>query len=379
MDIKKLRSEIDEINSGLVELYKKRMEVSAKIAEYKRQNKMPVFDAARERELLNKVSEQAGEEYEQGVRVLFSMLMELSRSHQNRILSETSPLSQEVKRALEETPCLFPEKAVVACQGIEGANSQTACEKLFGFPNIMYFNSFESVFSAVEKGLCKYGILPLENSTAGSVRQVYDLMVEKNFSIVRSVRVQINHVLLTKPGVKLSDITEVISHEQAISQCSDYIKAKGFKVTTCENTALASKMVAESDRTDVAAIASRSCAECYGLNIADSKIQNNTSNYTRFICISKKLEIYPGADRTSIMMVTSHKPGSLYRVLSRFFALGVNLTKLESRPIPGRDFEFRFYFDIAESVYSPALAQLICELEGEVEEFSYLGTYSEVI
>ena len=379
MDIKELRTEIDDINTQLVELYKKRMAVSAQIADYKKENGLPVFDPVRERELLCTVSEQAGEEFESGVRVLFSMLMELSRSYQNRRLALESPLAAEMKNALENTPKLFPDKAVVACQGTEGANSQAACEKLFAVPNIMYFNSFESVFSAVESGLCRYGILPLENSTAGSVRQVYDLMVEKKFSIVRSVRVQINHVLMAKPGVKPEEITEVISHEQALAQCSEYIREKGFKVTECENTAVASKIVAQSDKKNVAAIASRSCAELYGLNVIDSKIQNNTSNYTRFICISKKLEIYPGADRTSMMMVTSHKPGSLYRVLSRFFALGVNLTKLESRPIPGRDFEFRFYFDISESVYSPALTQLICELEGELEEFSYLGTYSEVI
>ncbi|MBQ9921750.1 MAG: chorismate mutase [Clostridia bacterium] len=379
MDIKDLRSEIDDINTQLVELYKKRMEVSEKIADYKKENGLPVFDPVRERELLLKVSEQAGEDHEQGVRVLFSMLMELSRSYQNRRIASESPLATELKNALENTPELFPEKAVVACQGTEGANSQAAAEKLFSFPNIMYFNSFESIFSAVESGLCRYGILPLENSTAGSVRQVYDLMIKKKFSIVRSVRVQINHVLLAKPGVKPEEITEIISHEQAIAQCSDYIKQKGYTVTECENTATASKLVAQSDKRNVAAIASRSCAELYGLNVVDSGIQNNANNYTRFICISKQLEIYPGADRTSMMMVTSHKPGSLYRVLSRFFALGVNLIKLESRPIPGRDFEFRFYFDIAQSVYSPTLTQLICELENELEEFSYLGSYSEVV
>ncbi len=379
MDIKELRNEIDDINSQLVELYKKRMAVSAQIADYKKENGLAVFDPVRERELLVNVSEQAGEEFESGVRVLFSMLMELSRSYQNRRIASQSPLAAEMKNALENTPALFPEKATVACQGTEGANSQAACEKLFNFPNIMYFKGFEGIFSAVESGLCRYGILPLENSTAGSVREVYDLMIKKKFSIVRSVRVQINHVLLAKPGVKLEDITQIVSHEQAIAQCSEYIKSKNLTVTECENTAVASKLVAQSDKNNVAAIASRSCAELYGLNIIDSNIQNNANNYTRFICISKKLEIYPGADRTSMMMVTSHKPGSLYRVLSRFFALGVNLTKLESRPIPGRDFEFRFYFDISESVYSPALTQLICELENELEEFSYLGSYSEVV
>ena len=138
-------------------------------------------------------------------------------------------------------------------------------------------------------------------------------------------------------------------------------------------------MVSESDRTDVAALSSRYCAEQYGLDIIESAVQDNANNYTRFICISKDTEIYPGADRTSVMMVISHKPGSLYRVLSRFFAIGVNLTKLESRPIPNRDFEFMFYFDIDASVYSPQLPMLFAELETSCEEFRYLGTYSEII
>lgn len=378
MDIKDLRNEIDQINNQIIDLYKARMDISAKIGEYKKAHGLNVFDPVRERELLTNVSEYAGEEFESGVRVLFSMLMELSRSYQNRNIAKDSVLAKEMAKAIEKTPKLFPEKAVVACQGTEGSNSQAACEKLFNVPTIMYFNSFESVFSAVESGLCRYGILPIENSTAGSVGQVYDLMIKKKFSIVKSVRVQINHVLLAKSGVKLEDITEVVSHQQAIAQCSEYIKEKNLTVTNCENTAIASKMVSQSEKSNIAAIASRSCAELYGLNVIDSGIQNSANNYTRFICISKELEIYPGADRTSMMMVTAHKPGSLYRVLSRFFALGVNLIKIESRPIPERDFEFRFYFDISESVYSPALTQLICELENELEEFSYLGSYSEV-
>ena len=190
---------------------------------------------------------------------------------------------------------------------------------------------------------------------------------------------QVNHVLLTKDGVRLEDIKEVVSHEQALAQCSEFLKNKNIKITICENTAFAAKIVAESERKDIAAISSRSCAELYNLRIADTRIQNTDSNFTRFICISKKLEIYPGADRTSMMMVIPNKPGSLYRVLARFFALGINLTKLESRPIIGRDFEFMFYFDVDTSVYSPALTHLIGELEAELEGFSYLGSYLEVI
>jgi chorismate mutase/prephenate dehydratase len=146
-----------------------------------------------------------------------------------------------------------------------------------------------------------------------------------------------------------------------------------------ENTALAARMVAETDRGDAAALSSRYCAELYGLEILAESVQDQGNNYTRFITISKELEIYPGADKTSIMMGVPHKPGSLYRILSRFYALGINLIKLESRPIPDRDFEFMFYFDLDTPVYSPQFAQLMNELNAVCEEFRYLGSYSEAV
>ena len=317
---------------------------------------------------------------EEYARVLYATILDLSRSYQHKNLCSESVTSREVSAALENTSKLFPTKALVACQGVEGAYSQIAAEKLFRAANIVYFNNFEGVFSAIEKGMCKYGVLPLENSTAGSVNNIYDLMIGHNFKIVRSVRLKIDHNLLAKRGTSLSDIKEIFSHEQAIHQSEKFLKTlPGVKVTVCANTAMAAKMVSESDRTDVAALSSRYCAEQYGLDIIESAVQDNANNYTRFICISKDTEIYPGADRTSVMMVISHKPGSLYRVLSRFFAIGINLTKLESRPIPNRDFEFMFYFDIDASVYSPQLPMLFAELETSCEEFRYLGTYSEII
>jgi chorismate mutase/prephenate dehydratase len=181
--------------------------------------------------------------------------------------------------------------------------------------------------------------------------------------------------------MKLADIKEIFSHEQAISQCASFLASLGkdVKITRVDNTAKAAQMVAESDRDDVASLSSRSCAVQYGLDVVASAVQDNGNNHTRFICITNKLEIYPGADRTSLMLVTPHKPGALFRILSRFNALGINLIKLESRPIPDRDFEFMFYFDLESSVYSPKLADLLSELEQECEEFTYLGSYSEVI
>ena len=238
----------------------------------------------------------------------------------------------------------------------------------------------DRIYAAIEKGLCRYGVIPLENSTAGSVNAVYDLMMQHNFRIVRSVRLKIDHCLLAKPGTKLSDIKEIYSHEQAISQCGRFLQSlPGVTVVRCENTAVAAKRVAESDRTDIAALSSRACVGLYGLESLASSVQDQGNNYTRFICIAKDLEIYPGADRTSLMMVLPHKPGSLYKVLSRFYALGINMNKLESRPLPERDFEFMFYFDLETSVYSPQFQQLMGELPGLCEEFSYLGSYREVV
>ena len=380
MDLNELRQQINSIDDELLTLFTRRMDLASQVADYKRAHDLPILQPAREREILKKAAEKAGPELGGYARVLFSMLMELSKSYQNKRNNKEIELHRQIDDAIENTPRLFPRSPMVACQGVEGANSQIACEKIFQSPFIMYFKSFESVFTAIEQGLCQYGILPIENSTAGSVKKVYDLMIHHNFSIVRTFRLKVDHNLLTKKGVKLEDVKEIYSHEQAIGQCGAFLeKLTGVKVIAVENTAVAAKMVAESDRTDIAAISSRSCAELYNLvNLAPS-IQDKDNNRTRFICISKNLEIYPGADKTSIMMVLPHRPGSLYRVLARLYVLGINVTKLESRPIPNRDFEFMFYFDLDTSIYSEEFVQLMCELDDLCEEFKYLGSYSEVV
>ncbi len=380
MELSDYRKELDGIDDEMIRLFARRMELSTQVAALKKERRLPVLDANREREKLQDIAEKSPEDIQEYAIALYSLIFELSRSCQNRVIGAKSQLSAEIEGAIENTPRLFPESATVACQGVEGAYSQLACDKLFRRPNVLYFSSFDAVFSAIEKGLCRYGVIPLENSTAGSVNMVYDLMMRHNFRIVRSIRLKVDHNLLAKPGTKTSDIREIYSHEQAISQCGEFLQTlQGVKVIPCENTAMAAKLVADSDRDDVAALCSRSCMELYGLDCLKSAVQDQGNNYTRFICISKDLEIYPGADRTSIMMVLPHRPGSLYKLLSRFYALGINLNKLESRPMPERNFEFMFYFDLETSVYSPRFIQLMGELETVSEEFSYLGSYSEVI
>ena len=380
MDITELREQIDGIDDQLVNLFGQRMAIAAQIADYKKEHNLPILVPGREREKLADVTKKAGPDMANYTRVLYSMLFELSRSYQSKLGDTPAELYKQITRAIESTPQLFPQQAMVACQGVEGAYSQIACEKIFKNPMIVYFKNFEGVFTAIDQGLCQYGILPIENSTAGSVKKVYDLMIHHDFSIVRSFRLKIDHNLLVNPGTKLEDIKEIYSHEQAISQCSEYLaNLKGVKLIPVENTAVAAEMVSQSGRKDVAAIASRSCGELYGLSCLQGSVQDKGNNYTRFICISKGLQIYPGADKTSIMMVLNHRPGALYKVLARMYVLGINVTKLESRPLPDRDFEFMFYFDLDTSIYSQEFVQLICELDDLCDEFKYLGSYSEVI
>lgn len=380
LDLNSIRADITDTDKEIIELFKKRMTLCESVAEYKKQHGLPVYDAARERALLSKICDMAGEEFEKYALTLYHTMMDVSKAYQHTKLSPKSQIYDTVQASLENTPKIFPKRAKIACQGVEGAYSQIATGRFFELPSITYYPSFDGVFSAIDKGECRYGVLPIENSTAGSVKNVYELMIHHNFHIVKSLRLKVDHNLLVNKGTKLENIKEIFSHEQAINQCSGFLsRLEGVKITVCENTAMAAKLVAESGRDDIGALSSRSCAELYGLDNIAPSVQDMGNNYTRFICISKEPEIYPGADKCSIMLVTANRPGMLYNVLSCFNALGINMTKLESTPIPDRDFESMFYFDFSVSVYSDDLKQLLCELEARSERFRFLGAYSEIL
>ena len=379
-DLADIRQRINQIDEQISALFLERMEAAADVAEYKRATGKPVFDRTRERENIARAAERVPFNLASYAATLESVLMEASREAQYERLGLKGHATQEVAFALGKQPALFPQQAYVACQGVEGAYQQIACDRMFKRAQISYFNSFDGVFRAVEQGFCQFGVVPIENSTAGSVNRVYDLMMRHDFHIVRTCRLKVDHCLLAKPGTTLDDIKVIYSHEQAINQCANYLaNLTGARVHVCENTAIASQRVAASDKDDVAAIASRACADLYGLEILDQAIQDQQNNYTRFACITKDLTIYPGADRTSLMAVVSNEPGSLYKVLGRFYALGVNLIKLESRPIPDRDFEFMFYFDVECPATAPEFPALLNSLSDGCEELRYLGSYSEVL
>ncbi|MBR0367691.1 MAG: chorismate mutase [Clostridia bacterium] len=379
MELNDIRQSIDQIDDRLVKLFTERMDCSRRVAEAKRETGAPIRDRAREREIVNRLTKAAGEQYAPYVSALYGHIFDLSRSLQSSVQQRPGKLSEKISRALSETQGrALPAHALVACQGVEGSYQQQATEKLFNYPDILYFDSFDKVFSAVEKGMCQYGILPIENSTAGSVTQVYDLMEKHHFYICGAQKLRLDHRLMRKNAASDQPIREIVSHEQALRQCSRFLEAHPeVKVTRMENTAVAAKYVSECGREDVAAIASKVCAELYGLEVVADAVSNSEYNYTRFICISRRLEIYPSANKISLMLNLAHEPGSLNAVVSRLAIAGINLLKLESRPIPGREFEFRFFFDMAASVQDPEVVRLLGELEAHCDRFVFLGCYDE--
>ena len=376
MDLADIRQTIDGIDTTLLNSFVERMDIATEVAKSKIEMGKAVFDPARERSKLNNLASRAPERYEAQIIALFRLLMSMSKAEQQRYINELKGITVSQKAhataAAFDTP--FPQTATVACQGVEGAYSQIAACKLFDVPDIAFFETFEGVMRAVRDGFCEFGVLPIENSTAGSVNAVYDLLAQFDFHIVRSLRLKIDHNLLVKPGTKLADIREVYSHGQAIAQCAGFIESHDLHAIKYPNTAMSAEMVA---KCMVAAIASRSCATLYGLEVLEPNIQDSDNNYTRFVVISREPRVYPGANRTSLMITTANEPGALYRVLERFYALNINLIKLESRPIPGKDFEFRFYFDVEASVWNKDTQTVLSQLEKE-EFFTFLGAYSEV-
>ena len=375
MTQKESSARIEEIDREIAKLVEERLDASRRADEGLPASEIALKCRRYERGFMNNLEHEYNEisGYE---RVLFQALFDMSHSYKNTMYGTKTELADRIKEAIEKTPKIFPSSGTIACQGIEGAYSQIATDKLFANANIMYFKTFDGVFQAVESGLCEYGMLPIENSSYGSVTQVYDLMAGHRFHIARDYKLKINHQLLVKPGTKLSDVKEIYSHNQAIGQCSKFLKEHPeIKISVVENTAVAARMVADSERSDVAAISSADCRQLYGLSSIPGNIMNTDNNYTRFICITKDLRIYPGASKTSIMMTLGHKPGALADTLAKFASLGLNLTKIESRPIAGSDFEFMFYLDFEASAYSDEVVKLLCQLDAEPSEFAYLGTY----
>lgn len=376
-NLKLIRNEIDNIDSEILKLFIKRMALTKNVADYKRKNNMPIYQKGRENEVLDRISSLSPKEYEKGARLLFANIMDISKSLQNDILGDAKSFLEQAR--LDTSPS-------VACQGTKGSYSQAAYEALFESKGSLQFcETFEEVFKAVDAGKVDYGILPIENNTAGDVAQTYELLTKYNIYISKAVAIQINHVLASVEDAEFSDIKNVYSHEQALRQCNTFFSENPqLSPKVYKNTAIAAKIVAESKDKTISAICSAYSAKLYGLKILKTNISNTENNFTRFICISKQLEIEENADTISVAISTRNEPASLYRLLTKFAVSGLNLTKIENKPLPAtvkkeHEFDVLFYLDFTGSVKDSSVAKLISSLESEMKYFKFLGNYKSII
>ena len=378
MSLQPIREEIDRIDDQIVELFKSRMECSRKVAEYKHEHGLEVFNKEREEQLLEKVETGAGI-YGDSARQLYTTILELSRALQHDMVGSGGKLKNQIYSAEKVIPT-DDENIKVACFGVEGSYANQATMK--AFPNCKpdFYSSFQDIFSAICNEQADFGVVPIENSSAGSVTDVYDLMLKYRFYISMVVDIPINHVLAMKKGANIGDLKKIYSHQQALSQCSDFFRSRrNILGETYISTAAAAKMVSENEDQTIGAICSEQAAGKYGLEIVSRGFQNNPNNTTRFLVISKKLFIDEKADKVSICISLTHKTGSVYSVLCRFAVNGLNLTKIESRPMSGTAFEYLFYVDFTGNVSNKSALKLICALSEELSEFSFLGNFKEVL
>lgn len=363
------RQEIDRIDKQLLPLFLERMGCVERVGELKRQAGAPVRNAAREQEIIDRVSRQAGE-LGPSAAAFYKAVMAISRDREHAVINEDSAL-----RRLERTAARrLPDKVDrVVCQGVRGAYSHQAARRLFPGADISFVPEFSQVFRDVSEGAL--GVVPVENSAAGSVTAVYDLILKYRFFILGAVDIRIEHCLAAAvPG----PVTKVLSHPQALAQCSEFITDRGMQAQEYSNTAAAAQAVAERGEPGLGAICSEDAANRYGLVILERGVQNVRNNTTRFVAVSKEPVLPEGASKISLCFSLPHTTGSLHGVLRRFDGLGLNLTKIESRPIPGRDFEYDFYLDFTGSIHDAETLNLICALNAELPRFSFLGNYNEL-
>lgn len=364
-ELEKLRKQIDEVDLQIVEAFEKRIAIAKKVAEYKVENGLAVLDSGREKQVLEKrVGMLINPAYEMDVRRLFELLMSISRGAQQKIVRE-----DEKTAHIETARC-------VAFQGVRGAYSQQALFEVFGQDaKAKAYISFEDVFSAVRDGSAEYGVLPIENSFTGSVLPVYDLLADGGVYITGEHRLKINHSLFGVAGAKLPDVREVYSHEQALSQCAGYFAGRDIRLIPYYNTAAAAKHIAELGDKTKAAIASCYAGEVYGLKMLAENINTSSENTTRFIVISRKMAEDGNANKATVRFVLTHKPGSLAHALDVFSKYGLNMTKIESRPLPGRNFEYAFYVDFEGEHIAGDVGRAVGDAAGDIAEARILGIY----
>ncbi len=374
MDLAELREQIDEIDAEIVRLYERRMEVCKNVAEYKISTGKKVFDSAREREKLDKVKAMVHNDFNRhGVEELFEQLMSMSRKLQYRLLAQNGSVGRLPFIAVDE---LDIGKARVVFQGSEGSYSQAAMKRFFGEQvNSFHVQTFREAMSAIEEGSADFAVLPIENSTAGIVSEIYDLLVEFENYIVGEQILEIRHCLLALPEAEKEDIRTVYSHPQSLMQCAKYLQSYDWQQISMKNNAFAAGKVAADKDKSQAAIAGEQAAQAYGLKVLEEGINQSDTNSTRFIVVSNQKIFKKDAGKISICFEVPHKSGSLYHMLSHFIYNNLNMCKIESRPIEDRNWEYRFFIDFEGNLADEAVKNALRGLRDETRNMKILGNY----
>ncbi|WP_044975013.1 chorismate mutase [Ruminococcus sp. HUN007] len=372
MDLKELRDQIDSVDSELLELFQKRMDLCLQVADYKKKNSVSVLQTGREQQIIDRIKEMSEDRFEDSAAVLFSNIMDISKSYQQCEINKGVTFVDHIDFSA-------PLDCKVGCYGTKGSNSEEATKWIFGNrKKIEFYREFEDLFRAVQEGTVDFGIVPVQNSSTGSITAVYDLMRKYKVYINRMVRINIRHCLASANADSVSDVEAVYSHSQAIMQCSEFLRKNDLKTIHYASTATAAKYVSKSDR-KLAAICSEKCARIYGLKVLQSNISDEESNFTRFVCIARDPMVEKDANRVSVIMSLSDDEGSLYRMLTKFRVAGLNLLRIESRPRHQGNFDVVFYLDFEGSVDDERVNALLVSLQNELKDFRFLGNYSEDI
>lgn len=378
-ELEQYRQEIDRIDGELVKLFLERMAVTGKVGEYKQRAGIPVLDAGREQQVIAAKTALTDDPARKAdIAALYESIMAISRRQQRHLVREGAEdpgyAAYLADRARAREPVAHPR---VVYQGEPGCYSEEAAAGFFGDDvdsrGLPWFND---VFAALERGEADYAVVPVENSSTGSIRQVYDLMAQYRYPIVGEWQVKVEHCLMALPGVNLSDIRTVYSHEQGLMQSEKYLDAhRDWKRVPTLDTAGSAKLVAETGDRTAAAICSRRAARLYGLHILAEGVNYNSMNHTRFAVVSPVPELRPGRDKISAMFRLPHQSGSLHEILTIFAVQGFNLLKIESRPIPGRGWEYLFFLDFTGDLAADGMDGVLHELSQLAAEFRILGNY----
>ena len=374
MDLLELREQIDAIDRQIVSLYEQRMEICGRVAEYKIETGKKVFDRQREMEKLDKVRSLTHNDFNShGVEELFEQIMSMSRKLQYQLLAQHGDMGRLPFIRVEE---LETRGARVVFQGAEGAYSQAAMTRYFGEEiQSLHVDTFRDAMSAIDEGSADFAVLPIENSTAGIVSEIYDLLVEFENYIVGEQILQINHCLLGVPGTKLEDIRMVYSHPQSLMQSSRFLSGHDWRQISMQNNAFAAKKVAEEQDRSQAAVASAYAAKVYGLEVLRQGVNQEKDNSTRFIIVTNQKIFRKDAAKISICFELPHHSGSLYHMLSHFIYNNLNLCKIESRPIEDRSWEYRFFIDFEGNLADSAVKNALRGLRDEARNMKILGNY----